>query len=136
MMRLLRRLLFANMGLKITALVISTGLWVVFNSQPMVEAAYSAPLVLVNVPSDLTIAGQVPLTVQMRVRGRLGRLRRLEPAELSASADCGQGHPGSQMVNVTPSAAYLPNGAEVVSITPAQIEISLVPSLPSAGQGK
>ena len=136
MMRLLRRLFLTNVGLKITALMISTALWVIFNSQPLVEAAYSAPLVLVNVPSDLTIAGPVPSTVQMRVRGRLERLRRLEPSELSASADCSRAHPGTQMVKVTPSAAYLPNGAEVVNITPPQIEISLIASSPSAGQGK
>jgi hypothetical protein len=128
MMRFLRRLLLDHWGLKISALVIATGMWAAFNSEPVVEAGFSAPLLLVNIPAGLKVTGEIPAVVLLRVRGRLGRLRRFEPGDLSVSADCSQAHPGSQFVKLAPNMVPVPYGAEVVGIAPSQIQISLVAS--------
>jgi hypothetical protein len=128
MMRLLRRIFLQHAGLKISSLVIATALWVAYNSEPVVETGYSVPLLVVNVPSGLQIADQVPSAVLLRLRGRLGRLRRVDPDELSVSADCSQGRPGSQFVKLAPNMVNVPYGANVVGIAPPQIEISLVPA--------
>jgi hypothetical protein len=73
------------------------------------------------------VAGEVPATVRLRVRGRLARLRRLAPGDVSVSADCSQARSGSQLVKLAPNIDGVPYGAEIVDITPPQIEISLVP---------
>ena len=99
-MRLLRRVFVRHAGLKVTALLIATALWATYNSEPVVESGYSAPLLLVNVPPDLQVTGEVPSAVLLRLRGRLGRLRRVEPGELSVSADCSQARPGRQFVKL------------------------------------
>ena len=125
-MRLLRRIFLQHAGLKLSSLVIATALWVAYNSEPVVETGYSAPLLLVNVPPGLQVAGQVPPSVLLRLRGRLGRLRRVDPAELSVSADCNQTRLGSQFVKLAPNMVSVPYGADIVGITPPQIEISLV----------
>jgi hypothetical protein len=116
-----------NLGLKASALAISLALWVAYNSEPVVETAYSAPLLLVNVPPGLEVEGDVPATVRLRVRGRLARLRRLAPGEVSVSADCSQARMGSQVVRLSPDMAGVPYGTEIVDIVPPEIEISLVP---------
>jgi YbbR domain-containing protein len=126
MMRLLRRIFLQHAGLKISALVIAMALWVAYNSEPVVETGYSAPLLLVNVPSDLRVTGEVPSAVLLRLRGRLGRLRRVDPSELSVTADCSQARAGTQMVRLEPNLVNIPYDADVVGITPSQIEISLV----------
>jgi hypothetical protein len=126
MMRFFRRLFLNHLGLKISALVIATGLWVAFNSEPVVETGFSAPLLLVNVPAGLRVTGEVPPSVLLRVRGRLARLRRFEPGELSVSADCSQVHAGSQVVKLAPYMVRVPYGAEIIGITPPQIDIALV----------
>jgi hypothetical protein len=125
-MRLLRRIFLQHAGLKISALAIAAVLWVAYNSEPVVETGYSAPLLLVNVPPGLQVTGDVPSSVRLRLRGRLGRLRRVDPAELSVSADCSQARAGSQFIRLAPNMVSAPNGPEIVSITPPQIEVSLV----------
>jgi hypothetical protein len=127
-MRLLRRIFLQYAGLKLSALVIATALWVAYNSEPVVETGYSAPLLLVNVPSGMQVTGDVPSAVLLRLRGRLGRLRRVDPAELSVTADCSQARPGRQFVRLAPNMVSVPYGADIVGITPPQIEISLVPA--------
>jgi hypothetical protein len=122
-MRLLRRIFLQHTGLKVSALVIATALWVAYNSEPVVETGYSAPLLLVNVPPGLQVTGEVPSAVLLRLRGRL---RRIDPAELSVTADCSQTRAGKQFVRLAPNLARVPYGADIVGITPAQIEISLV----------
>lgn len=125
-MRLLRNILVENVGLKISALAIATVLWAAYNSAPIVETGYNAPLLLVNVPPGLEVTGEVPSSVLLRLRGRLGRLRRVTAAELSVSADCRQARAGSQLIRLAPNMVSSPNGPEIVSITPPQIEVSLV----------
>jgi hypothetical protein len=133
-MRLLRRIFLQHTGLKISALIIATALWVAYNSGPIVETGYGAPLRLVNIPAGLQVAGEVPTAVLLRLRGRLARLRRVDPAELSVSADCSQARAGRQVVRLAPNLISVPYGADVVSITPPQIEISLVSASPPAPQ--
>jgi hypothetical protein len=125
-MRLLRRIFLQHTGLKISALVIATALWVAYNSEPVVETGYSAPLLLVNVPSGLEVTGEVPAAVVLRLRGRLGRMQRIDPAELTVSADCSQARAGTQLIRLTPNMVSTPIRPEIVSIMPPQIEVSLI----------
>jgi YbbR domain-containing protein len=128
MMRLLRRIFLNHAALKLSSLVIAMSLWVAYNSEPVVETGYTAPLLLVNVPPDLRVSGPVPSSVELRLRGQLSRLRRVNPAELAVSADCSQTKLGKQSVRLVPNMVNVPYGADIVAITPSQIEISLVSS--------
>jgi hypothetical protein len=128
MIRVLRRIFFSHAGLKASALLISVGLWVAYTSEPVVEAGYSAPLLMVNLPAGLKISGEVPSAVLLRVRGRLNRLRTFQSGEMSVRADCSQTRPGTQTVYLGPNMVRVPYGAEIVGITPPEIEISLVPA--------
>ena len=121
-MRLLQRGLLRHAGLKLSALLIATALWVVYNSQPVVEASYSVPLLLENVPPGLQVAGEVPSTVLVRLRGRLGRMRPVNPDELSVSANFYNAHAGVLTVPL------LPNDPNIVGVSPAQLQFSLVPA--------
>jgi hypothetical protein len=132
-MRFLRGVFFDNLGLKAGALVISLALWTAYSSEPVVETGYSAPLLLVNVPAGMEVQGEVPATVLLRVRGRLARLRRLAPGELSVSADCSQASAGSRVMKLAPDVGGAPYGTEIVGVTPSEIRISFVPaSAPSS----
>jgi hypothetical protein len=136
MIRILRRIFLSHAALKISALVISLGLWVAYTSEPVVEAGYSAPLLLVNVPAGLKITGEIPAAVLLRVRGRLNRLRSFRPGEMSVRADCSQTHPGTQTVYLGPNMVQVPYGAEIIGITPPELEISLMPNSPPRPQRK
>ena len=120
MMRPFQRSLFHHAGLKISALVIATALWAAYNSEPLVESSYNVPLLLENVPAGLQVAGDVPAAVQVRVRGRQGRLRPRDLSELNVIADFTHAHAGIQPVEL------VTNDPDVVDISPARVEFSLV----------
>ena len=119
-MRLLQRGLLRHAGLKISAILIATAVWVAYNSEPLVEGSYSVPLLLENIPPGLQVTGDVPSTILVRIRGRLSRMRLLNPRELSVSADFYNAHAGSLTVQLTP------NDPDIVSISPSQLRFSLV----------
>ncbi len=130
MKRMLRRILLSHAALKLSALLISVSLWVAYTSGPVVETGYSAPLLLVNVPQGLKITSEIPSAVLLRVRGRLRRLQSFEARELSVRADCSQTRAGTQTVLLAPNMVRVPYGAEIIGITPPQIELSLAPVSP------
>jgi hypothetical protein len=125
-MSFLRRLAGQHLSLKVSALAISLTLWAAYTSEPLVEAGLNAPLVLVNVPSGLEVAGDVSTAVRVRVRGRSILLRRLETGDLSVRVDCTQARAGSQLVQLVPGMADVPYGVEVVEIMPSEIQVTLV----------
>lgn len=119
-MPLLQRSLFQHAGLKIGALLIAAALWIAYHSQPLVESSYNVPLLLENIPSGLEVTGDVPSTVLVRVRGRLGRLRPRDPGDLNVIADFTHAHAGTQLLPLVPS------DSDIVAISPAQVEFALV----------
>ena len=134
-MRPLRNLFLRHTGLKIVALAIALALWVTYNAEPVVEMGYSAPVLLLNVPPGLEVVGEMPAAAVLRLRGRLGPMRRINPAGITVSADCSQASAGTQVVRLTPNIASASNSPEIISITPPEIEISLV-SAPSTSPAR
>jgi hypothetical protein len=127
-MRLLRELFLQHTALKLISLVIALALWTAYVSEPMVETGFNAPILLLNVPPGLQLAGDPPPTAVLRLRGRSGAMQRLDPRGITVSADCRNTAAGTQFVRLTPNVTAGPNTAEVLSIAPARIEISLVPA--------
>jgi hypothetical protein len=127
-MRFLRGLVFENLGLKLSALALALILWVAYTAEPFAEAAYNVPLVLLNLPAGVEVAGDVPTTVRVRVRARAALLRKLAPADLNFTVDLGGAHAGDTPIALTPEMVDVPYGTEVVRITPADLQISLIAS--------
>jgi hypothetical protein len=133
--RLLRQIFLQHTGLKIVSLLIALALWGTYNAEPFVETGYSAPILLKNIPPGLQVAGEVPAAAVLRIRGRLGLMRRIDPTGISVSADCSAAVAGIDVIRLTPNIATASNSPEIISINPPQIEISLVSaSSPSPAQ--
>jgi hypothetical protein len=125
-MRLLRRYVLQNLGLKLLALAISFSLWTAYVAQPIAEISYDAPLAFINVPSGVTIPADAPATVRLLVRGREAVLRRISPGDLTLTVDLGHANPGQTTLPLNPEMATAPFGTRVVSLTPEQVRVSWV----------
>ncbi len=79
---------FRNFGLKALSLALGVLLWMVVSGEETVERALRVPLELQQVPAGLELAGEVPATVDVRVRGASGALSRVAPAMSSPSSIC------------------------------------------------
>src|SRR5262249_39699550 len=124
--------LLNNWSLKLLALALSYLLWTTYTAEPASEVGYLVPLEFRNVPADLEISGDLPTLVHVRVRGRSGLLRRIVPADLSVAVDLSGQAPGESSIYLTSAQVSAPFGATVVSITPSELQLRLIPRHPAA----
>jgi hypothetical protein len=126
-MRLLRKYVLANATLKLLALGISFLLWATYTSEPFAEVGFQVTLEFTSLPPQLEISGNVPTSVQVRLRGRSALLRRLIPADLSLRVDLKDGKEGTSKIRIAPEMVGVPYGASVVQISPSEFNVTLVP---------
>jgi YbbR domain-containing protein len=126
-MRWLREWLLNNWWLKLLALGLSFALWATYTAEPIVEVGYLVPLEFRNIPANLEISGDVPTQVHVRLRGRAALLRRLTPADVEVAVNLAGRPAGEARLRLTPDEVKAPLGAGVVSVTPAQLRVPLVP---------
>jgi len=126
-MRFLRKYVFPNAPLKLLALAISFLLWATYTSEPYAEVGYQVPLEFTSMPRQLEIAGDLPLSIRVRVRGRSGLLRRIVAADFSVRVDMKDEKQGTSQIQITPDMVGAPYGATVVQVSPSQFQVTLVP---------
>jgi hypothetical protein len=125
-MKWLKKTVLDNFGLKVLALAISLGLWILYTREPFAEVAYNVPIAFVNVPAGQAVAGDTPAAVHVVIRGRLGLLRRVAANDLNFSIDLAHVAGGSEPLRVTRQMVHVPYGTEVVEVTPPKFRVVLV----------
>ena len=116
---------FRNIWLKILAVLIATVLWLTVAGEHLVERTLRVPLELRNVPEQLEIVGDPPMTVDVRVRGSSTLLTRTEPGDIVATLDLATARPGSRLFHLRTDEVRRPYGVEVAQITPVTIALEL-----------
>ena len=120
---------FGNLGLKVLSLAIGGLLWISVSGEETVERGLRAPLELQQFPGGLEIQGDVPSTVDVRVRGTAGALSRVNAGEIVAVLDLHAARPGNRLFAMTPEQVRSPYGVDVVQVTPSTIVLALEKSL-------
>ena len=116
---------FRNLGLKALSVGIGVLLWMSVSGEETVERGLRAPLELQQFPAGLEIQGEVPSTVDVRVRGTAGALSRVNASDIVAVLDLHAVRPGNRLFAMTPEQVRSPYGVEVVQVTPSTIAIAL-----------
>jgi YbbR domain-containing protein len=112
-----------NLRTGFLALAISTVLWGIAHGSSSVERGIDIPVSFRNLPDDLVITGQSSDEVNIRVRGSRAALRNLSPAQLQYVVDVAGAKPGLSAYEVDVSRFDLPRGTNVVSRSPASLEV-------------
>lgn len=110
------------------ALVLSSLMWygtAYQRRERISEKQVEASLTLVNVPQDLVITSDVPPSLSLRVRGALSRLRSLDAAQTGVVLDLSRASEGDLDLPVLAEDVIVPNGVEVVAISPLQVALRL-----------
>lgn len=116
---------FRNLGLKLVALSLATLLWVAVGGQETAERYLPVPIEFQNVPPGLEIAGDTPVSVNVRVRGSSGNLARTEIGEVLAVVDLRNVRPGTRLFHLSPEQVRTPYGVEVVEVSPSSFSLSV-----------
>src|SRR5262245_52946979 len=121
-------MLFRHMGLKVLSVLLAVVLWMTVSGEETVERGLRIPLELQQFPPGLELGGDVPTTVDVRVRGASGALSRVSAGEVVAVLDLRTARPGRRLFPLTPEQVRVPFGVEVVQVMPSAIAMAFEPS--------
>ncbi len=120
-----------NWVLKLISLAFALLLWFFVVGEEKAEISISLPLELVNIPSGLVIANDIPSSINVRVYGPRSMIRALAVQGILKVIDLRDTAPGNITVHITPNSLPLPAGVRAMRIEPSNIEIVLEPLLRS-----
>jgi YbbR domain-containing protein len=120
---------FGHLGLKALSVALALLLWMVVSGEETVERGLRVPLELQQLPAGLELNGDIPATVDVRVRGASGTLGRVSASDIIAVLDLRGAQAGRRLFPLTPEQFRAPFGVEVVQVQPSAIALAVEPSL-------
>jgi YbbR domain-containing protein len=115
---------FRNLGLKVLALVIGTGLWFVVSGPRVDRMRSGVPVQYRNTPPALDLSNQTQ-AVDVHVRGVEGRVSSLQPNEILVSVDLSGRLPGIVELPLRVDQIAAPSGVEIVQVEPSAVTLLL-----------
>jgi YbbR domain-containing protein len=116
---------FTNLWLKVLAVAMASLLWLTVAGEHVVERTLRVPLELRNVPPQLEIVGDPPMTVDVRVRGSSAVLGRMDPGDVVAILDLQGARTGSRLFHLRTDEVKGPYGVDIAQITPSTVALEL-----------
>ena len=116
--------LFGNLWLKALSFGLALLLWMVVSGEETVERGLRVPLELTQVPAGLELLGDVPATVDVRVRGASGTLSRVGTGDVVAVLDLHTAQAGRRLFPLTPDQVRAPFGIEIVQVQPPTVTMA------------
>ncbi len=120
---------FRHLGLKVLAIILASVLWFTVAGEHVVERSLRVPLAARNLPKTLEIVGDLPETVDVRVRGSSAQLSRLDTGDVVAMLDLTTARTGSRLFHLRADEVSVPYGIEVAQVMPPTISLSLEKSI-------
>jgi YbbR domain-containing protein len=115
---------FRHLGLKALSLVLALLLWMIVSGEETVERGLRVPLELQQMPAGLELTGEVPATVDVRVRGASGTLSRVSTGDVVAVLDLRNAQSGRRLFPLTPKDVRVPFGVEIVQVQPSALAMA------------
>src|SRR5258705_7877289 len=126
---------FRHLGLKVLSLGLALLLWMVVAGEETVERGLRVPLELQQMPGGIEVLGDIPTTVDVRVRGGSSVLSRVGTGDVVAVLDLRSARSGGRLFPMTPDQVRGPLGGEVVQGTPSAGSLAFAGSAPPRGPG-
>ncbi|MGB7218285.1 MAG: CdaR family protein [Vicinamibacterales bacterium] len=117
---------FRHLGLKALSVGLALLLWMIVAGEQVVERGLRVPLELQRLPAGLELQGELPTTIDVRVRGSSGALGRLTLGDVVVVLDLRGAEPGQHVFLVSPEQGRAPYGVEVVQVIPDTVVMTLV----------
>ncbi len=120
---------FRHLGLKVLAITLASVLWFTVAGEHVVERSLRAPLAVRNLPPNLEIVGDLPESVDVRVRGSSAQLSRLDTGDVVAMLDLTTARTGSRLFYLRSDEVSVPYGIDVAQVMPPTISLSIEKSV-------
>ncbi len=121
----MRKLLFENLGLKISAVLISVLLWLFVTSRGQSEMSLEIPVEFKDVPVGLGIAGSSAKVVNVTVRGQERVMKNVRPTDIRVFIDLSKAKKGEASYRISQDDVKLPYAMSVLNIDPSTLRVKL-----------
>ena len=114
-----------NLGLKISAVLISVFLWFFVASRGQSEITLEAPLEFRDIPAELGIVTSSVKTVMLTIRGQERFMKTLNASNIRVFIDMSKASEGDGIYHVNKEDVKLPFAISVSNVEPASIKVKL-----------
>jgi len=121
----MKNILTENIGLKISAILISVFLWFFVTSAGQSEITLEVPLEFKNIPADFGIANTSVKTVNVAVRGHERPMKNLKSSDVRVYVDLNKAKKGEDVFPVTKDDIKLPYALTVMNVSPSTVKVKL-----------
>lgn len=121
----MRSLIFGNLGLKISAVLISVFLWLFITWRGQSEMAFEAPVEFKNVPATLGLVNSANIKVNVTIKGQERLMKNVRTSDIRVPLDMGKAKKGEGIYYINKNDIKLPYAMSVISINPSSLKIML-----------
>jgi len=125
----MRKLLFENLGLKLTAVLLSALLWLFATSRGLSEIALDVPLEFKDIPAGLELKNHSIKVVSLNIKGQERIIRTIRPSDIRVFIDLSNAKKGEGIYALNKNNINLPPAVSVTNITPSSIKVVLEESV-------
>lgn len=123
----MKNLITNNLGLKISALLISVLLWFFVTSRGQSEMSMEIPIEFKNIPIGLGIVSSSHKTASVNIRGQERLMKNVKSTDIRLSVDLGKAKKGdgSLTIYVNKDDIKLPHTMSVTSVSPSSLKVRI-----------
>lgn len=125
----MRKLLFENFGLKITAILLSILLWLFASSRGLSEIALDVPLEFKDIPPGLELMNHSIKVVGVNIKGQERIIRTIRSSDIRAFVDLSKAKKGESIYSINKNNIKLPPGVTATNIIPSYVKVSIEESV-------
>jgi YbbR domain-containing protein len=121
----MRKLLFENFGLKVSAVLIAVLLWLFVTWRGQSEVSFEIPVEFKDVPVGLGIVSSSAKSANVTVKGQDRIMKSLRPSDIRVLVDMGKARKGEGNYHINKDDVKLPYAMTVTSVDPSTIRVRL-----------
>jgi YbbR domain-containing protein len=125
----MKKVLFENLGLKITAVLLSTLLWLFATSRGLSEIALDIPLEFRDIPPGLELMNHSIKMVSLNIKGQERIIRNIRPSDIGVFIDLSKSKTGEGVYSINKNTIKLPPTVTVTNISPSYVKVLLEESV-------
>ncbi len=121
----MKKLLFENLGLKISAIVLSVFLWFFVTSRGLTEMSFEIPVEFKNIPAGMGIVKRNTKKVDVTLRGHERLMRNIEASDIGVIIELDMATKGERTYYIKKDDVKAPYAMSVINIKPSYLRIKL-----------
>ncbi len=119
----MRKFFLDNLGLKLSAVLLSVALWFFATSRGQSEISIDVPLVFRNIPSGLEMVNNNIKTISLNIEGQERLIKNIKLSDIGIYIDLSKAKKGKSIYYVTRDNIKLPHSLTVLNINPSSVKV-------------